>query len=119
MARDYVEIGPSPAGERCVNVGEENYTVRARAECHRFIQVIRATLGEEPGTAHLYVKSNPHDFGTYLEVACSYDDDDEEGATYAYRCESDAPEYWPTEGPCTTRAPISKTPLRDMINHAV
>lgn len=95
MARDYVEIGPSPADEPCVNVGETDYTNRARAECKRFIQVIRAALGEEPGTARLYVKANPHDFGTYLEVACGYDEDDREGAEYAYKCESDAPQNWP------------------------
>jgi hypothetical protein len=95
MARDYVEIGSSPCEETCVQVGAYNYAERSRAECKRFIDAIRLTLGDEVGTARLYVKSNPHDFGTYHEVACSYDDTDEIGAEYAYRCESDAPSKWP------------------------
>ena len=52
------------------------------------------TVGEEPENAHLAIKSNPHDFGTYYEVVCHFDDDDEEAAKYAYRCESEAPSQW-------------------------
>lgn len=94
MARDYIDIGSSPAEEDCASVGEEDYTRKARTECARFIELIRKTLGPEPEGAHLAVKSNPHDFGSYLEVVCYFQDDDEEARKYAFRCESDAPATW-------------------------
>jgi hypothetical protein len=92
--RDYIEIGPSPAGEECVQLGTENYYELARAECQNFIAFIRKHLGEEPGSAHLRIKTNHHDFGMYLEVVCYYDDEDLEGVEYAFKCESEVPEYW-------------------------
>ena len=92
--RDYVDIGPSPSAEPCVSVGELNYTERAREECRRFIVAIRETIGPEPAGARLAIKSNPHDFGSYLEVVCYYDTDDADAEEYAFKCESDAPEHW-------------------------
>lgn len=94
MARDYISIGPAPVNESCVQVGTENYQSRARAECNRFIEVIRGVLGQEPEGAGLGIKSNPHDFGSYLEVVCHFDDDDDEARAYAYRCEGEAPSEW-------------------------
>lgn len=92
--RDYIDIGSSPSGEDCAQVGEPDYERRARTECARFIELIRKTLGEEPPGAHLAVKSNPHDFATYYEVVCYFQDDDPEATAYAFRCESDAPATW-------------------------
>ena len=96
MARDYIDIGPTPAEEDCAQVGSPDYERRARPECIRFIDQIRRTLGEEPAKAALRVKSNPHDFGAYLSVVCYYDDDDEASTEYAYRCEEQAPSRWDT-----------------------
>jgi len=92
--KNYLEIGPSPIEEDCVQVGEENYADRAREECNRFVQLIREELGKEPEGARLAVKSFPHDFGTYFEVVCWYDEDLPETVEYAFRCESDAPVRW-------------------------
>ncbi len=97
--RDYIDIGASPANERCAQVGEEGYAQQARAECNRFIELIRKTLGEEPGSAHLTIKSNPHGFGTYFSTVCYYDDTDEEAARYAARCEDEAPTRWGKTAP--------------------
>jgi len=98
MPRDYMHIGPTPADEPCQQVGTPDYDpIKARQECNRFIAAIRQTLGPEPEGAHLSIKSNSHDFGTYLEVVINYDTDDEEATKYAYRCESDAPTTWPEE----------------------
>jgi len=95
--RDFINIGPVPANESCQQIGAMDYDPQlARAECQRFITAIRATLGPEPEGARLGIKSNPHDFGSYLEVVCYYDDDLEESADYAYKCESDSPMDWPT-----------------------
>lgn len=93
--RDYLSIGSTPCDEECAQVGTENYAARAKEECRRFIGALRATLGEEPEGASLAVKSFPHDFGTYYEVVCWYDDENEASADYAYKCESDGPSEWP------------------------
>ena len=92
--KDFINIGPVPYEEPCAQVGSPDYQRQARQECTRFINLLRRTLGEEPENAHLEIKSNPHDFGTYYEVVCQFDDDDEEAAKYAYRCESEAHSQW-------------------------
>jgi hypothetical protein len=93
--RDHISIGPTPAEESCQQVGTPSYSSQAaRAECQRFIEAIRKVVGEEPDGASLRIKSNPHDFGTYLDVVCYFESDDEEATRYAYRCESDAPSTW-------------------------
>lgn len=95
MARDYIEIGPAPCDEECVQVSQgTHYLPAMRAEIQRFIELIRKKLGPEAGTARLAVKTNQHDFGAYLEVVCYYDDDDKEGMEYAFKCESEAPSKW-------------------------
>lgn len=94
MSRDYVDIGSTPSGEDCAQVGSEDYERIGRAECQRFIECIRKVVGTEPPGASLAVRGNPHDFGTYYEVVCYYDDGDLPAMEYAYRCEAEAPEYW-------------------------
>lgn len=93
--RDYMSIGSAPCDEPCVQVNPEgDYHDAMKAECRRFLDLIRKKLGEEPPGAHLGIKPNPHDFGTYLDVVCYYDDGDAEATDYAYRCEADAPRTW-------------------------
>lgn len=92
--RDYLEIGPVPAGEKCESLGPNYDEVRARRECYAFRNQLRRMFGPEPTGATLKVKSNPHDFGTYLEIACYYDDQNEEAMAYAFRCEAEMPESW-------------------------
>ncbi|MDO8531206.1 MAG: hypothetical protein Q7T26_03415 [Dehalococcoidia bacterium] len=104
--RDHIDIGSSPCdaaarahGEECVQVSRtEDYLDRMRVECRRFLALIRVKLGPEPEGAHLAIKSNPHDFGTYLEVVCHFDDENEEAREYAYKCESDGPKTWDDDG---------------------
>ena len=94
MAKEYLEIGPTPADEDCAQVGSPNYSDRARKECSQFIALIRRTVGIEPPGAKLVVRWNPHDFGDYLEVAVQYDPEIEEAVDYAFRVERDAPARW-------------------------
>lgn len=91
---DYVSLGTTPSGEDCIQVGCENYEKLAKAECHRFIAFIREKCGVEPPKAQLKIKQCPHDFGTYLDVVCYYDDEDEVSTEYAYGLESNIPEAW-------------------------
>ena len=97
MARDYITIGSSPAGEDCAQVGSDNYAARARRECNVFIKQLRRQFGEEKGSARLAVKGFPHDFGTYYEVVCFYNDEDETGTDYAFKLEGAPPETWDDE----------------------
>jgi len=97
--KDYVELGPVPCNEDCQQLGSPSYDpVAAKAECRRFIDLIRATVGEPPDGASLIIKSNSHDFGTYYEVAVRYDDENETAADYAWHCESNCPSRWNGEG---------------------
>jgi len=98
MSRDHLSLGPTPADEPCAALGEPDYEPRAKAECRRFIDLLRETFGPEPPGAFLTVKGFPHDFGTYYEVVCYYEESDEitSSAEYAYRLENEAPTTWPT-----------------------
>ena len=91
--RDYIEIGPSPAGEDCAQIGDDGSTQQNRRECQAFLHQIRRQFGPEPDGARLSIGANQHDFGTYYEVRCHYDTADEVSADYAYGCE-DAAEHW-------------------------
>jgi len=108
MARDYIDIGSAPAEEDCAQVGSPDYHARARPECIRFIDLIRKVLGPEPEGATLQVKSNPHDFGSYLSVVCYFDDDNEAASDYAYRCESDGPTTWDAPTPDGDQTPAAR-----------
>jgi hypothetical protein len=95
--RDYLTIGSSPAEESCAQVGTDNYLTRSRKECEVFIRYLRRIFGPEPEGAKLYVKSFPHDFGSYLEVCCSYEDSIPAAAEYAYKLEGESPGNWDEE----------------------
>ena len=95
--RDFIEIGSSPAGESCAQVGEDNYRENARKEMIAFANQIRRTLGQEPVGAKLIIEWFDHDFGQYGEICCSYDDDIPESEKYAFKCESHSPEFWDIE----------------------
>lgn len=94
MARECIELGSTPADEDCAQVGSENYEERARAECERYIALLRTKFGTEPETARLAIKGFPHDFGRYYEVVCYFDDGNEVATEYAYLLESKAPTTW-------------------------
>ena len=95
---DYIALGPTPADEPCVQVGEELYAEKARAECRRFIKLLRDTFGPEPSGAYLQPKAFPHDFGTYWEVVCHFNPDVPNSIEYALRLEREAPTTWGSDG---------------------
>ena len=92
--RDCIDLGSSPYGETCAQVGTEDYVFRAKRECKVYISQLRRCMGEEPNGAELRVKSNPHDFGSYLSVVCYFDSDNQAATEYAFRCEAQGPESW-------------------------
>ena len=96
--RDEVYIGSSPPEEGCAQVGSDNYMATAREECRRYVALLRRYFGEEPPEAQLVIRSNPHDFGSYLSVNCIYDcTTGPESYAYALACEDYGPETWECE----------------------
>lgn len=91
---DEIYLGPVPGEENCEQLGPHYDGTRARQECRAYIALLRRALGEEPEGARLVVKSNPHDFGTYLEVVCRYDSASGKALKYALKCESEGPREW-------------------------
>jgi hypothetical protein len=98
---DYITIGPSPSAEDCAQVGAADYPEASRKECKRYIEQLLRVYGPPPEGAQLLVKSFPHDFGTYREVVCKYDTENEEAVDYAMRVENGC-ENW-DEVPATTK----------------
>ena len=96
--RDYVSIGSTPCNEDCVQVGAEDYSRLSGIECGAFIDAIKKKMGEPPGGAYLTVKSFPHDFGSYKEVCCVFDEENEAATNYAFDCEGKAPATWEEVG---------------------
>lgn len=95
--RDYISIGSSPTDEPCAQVSSGNYDIQSRKECKAFLHQLRRHFGDEPYGAQLDIKYFPHDFGSYREVVCYYDDEDEEARDYAYKLESETPANWDKE----------------------
>jgi hypothetical protein len=91
---EFIDIGPAPPEAACAQVGRDDYWDRAPRECWAYIGLLRRALGPEPDGARLAVKSNPHDFGTYLSVVCWYEPANKQAIDYAFRCESDGPVEW-------------------------
>ena len=94
---DFIDVGSAPACEDCAQVGSPDYHDRARRECRAYVNQLRRMFGAEPEGAHLAVRSNPHDFGTYLSATCSYDESHPASVDYAFRCESEGPDQWDTQ----------------------
>ena len=100
---NYLVLAPAPTEEDCVCVGEEDYMPRARAECQRFIALLRTKCGPEPAGARLAVKSFMHDFGDYVEVVCYFDENLPDSVAYALHCEANLPATWDD----ASRTPLS------------
>ena len=92
--RETLELSPTPVDEQCEQIGPNYRPEIARAECRAFIGQLRRMFGEEPAGATLKISSNPHDFGTYYEVAVRFDDENDAAVEYAYHLESNLPEQW-------------------------
>lgn len=98
MTDDIYWLGPAPAMEECIQVGSDDYARNAKTECRAFIEAIRKVCGHEPEGARLTVKSQPHDFGSYYEVAVIFDGNDQAAAEYAAKCDEKAPGTWEEAG---------------------
>ncbi len=92
--RDFINIGPAPCDEKCAQVGEDTFPEQSRKECRAFMGQLKRVFGEPPEGAELRIKSFEHDFGTYREVVCYFDDAYPESREYAFKLEGEAPSKW-------------------------
>lgn len=93
--RDYVWLGASPTNEDCAQVGFPGYHDRAMAELREFKRMMEEHWPPPEGLACSYViKSQPHDFGTYYELAAAFDPENDEESTWAFDAEVETPDEW-------------------------
>lgn len=92
MRTEVLTLGPVPPDEDCVQVGTPDYEMLANAECRKYAATILRTCGMPPAGTKVYVKWNPHDFGSYAEVAIRFDS--ELGEHYAFWVERNGPQSW-------------------------
>jgi hypothetical protein len=105
--KDYLTLGPVPSGEDCAQIGDDDYHRKSREEGARFISLLRQVCGPEPPGARLCLKSFPHDFGTYYEVCCTYEDTNEPAIDYAFHVEAHTPESWDDTTPHPWSPPVA------------
>jgi hypothetical protein len=90
-----IELGTTvPHNEPCSQVGSPDYSRLSRMEATAFIEQIKREIGNPPPGVSLRIKSNPHDFGSYLDVVVRFDDDSVEAVAYACNVEEHMPMDW-------------------------
>ena len=101
---DYIDIGPVPANEPCVQVGDDDYWSRAGRECTVFKRMLYRLFPIPENLAVAYViRAHSHDFGTYREVAVRIGNGSWPPETrasiagaerFAFEVEAGAPDSW-------------------------
>ena len=91
---DYMEFGTAPVEETCAQTTDPDYNIKAKAECRKYIELLRKIFGDEPEGAQLMIKGSEHDFGRYYEVACKFDIEKPEAVDYVYAIEANMPLKW-------------------------
>jgi hypothetical protein len=88
--RDFVDIGGTPHDEECAQIGDSfpHGQELNKLECRAYILALRRHYGPEPDGASLVIKANPHDFGTWREVRCTFERENEAAREYAYKVEN-------------------------------
>lgn len=100
MAREQIQLGVVPIDEPCAQVGTPDYASRARLECAVFKDQILRTYPlpiAAAGRAGLRFTANPHDFGTYYELAVEFDPECPAAVDWAFLIDAGMPERWDAE----------------------
>ena len=91
---NYVEIGPSPVEEDCVQMGVGT-AQEMIDECNRFKELLERLFPVPEGiNAYYHVKRFPYDLNSYYEVVVVYDDEDDESTDFAYNVCDNQPLRW-------------------------
>lgn len=102
--RDFIHLGCTPTDEPCAQVGSEGYENLARLECCVLREQILRTFPlplEAAGRAGLRVASNPHDFGTYLDLVVEFDPQCQAAVDWAFLLDMGMPQFWDNEALAT------------------
>lgn len=99
-----IKLGSTPWDEECAQAGTDNYAQRSYHECHAYAEQLYRVLKANghpadslPKSFSLIVSANAHDFGTYYEVACRFDAEDDASIDLAFWLENNAPANWDAE----------------------
>lgn len=101
ILRETLMLGSSPCNEDCAQTTDPDYVRKAHVECRRYAAQMRRHYATRHAGKEcpldLRIKGNAHDFGTYYEVAVSFDPADRKQVTAAYWLEGNCPENWDTD----------------------
>ncbi len=92
--KDSIDLSCVPFDEPCAQVGDPDYQQNSVKECRAYIGQLRRMFGPEPEGCKLKMKSNPHDFGSYLSVVCMFEADNDTHLEYAFKLDADGPAHW-------------------------
>ena len=93
--KDFLDLDTVPVDDPSASVGQPDYSTRARLEARAFVaQLQRAFPDAVAAGVYFKIKSNPHDFGSYLSVQMVFDDDDEAQTEWAFTIEGELPNTW-------------------------
>jgi hypothetical protein len=91
---EMLDIGPVPNGEICAQLGADNYEKLSKIESKAYANQIQRMFPDMPYGVFIKRTSNPHDFGTYYELAIQYDINEEEAVEFVNNIEGNLPEEW-------------------------
>lgn len=97
---DSIDLGATPANEKCAQVGSADYYERAKLECQVYRrQLLRLYKAEHsdaelPDGCSLRITNHPHDFGTYHEVSVRYNDSSLVALAAAFWFDANLPGHW-------------------------
>ncbi len=86
-----------PHDEKCVQVGDQNYSHFSRLEAQTLKEQIYREIGDPPAGTKIKIITCAHDFGNYLDLAVVFDDESEESVEWMLKCESKLPSSWDKE----------------------
>ncbi len=91
--KSYLDLAPVPLNIECEQLGPQYNPEKARAECNRMRDLLLKKF-PPPGNAVIVIRSNSHDFGSYLSVEAKFEEDSEEEVNWAYNLENSIPLTW-------------------------
>lgn len=95
--RDYLAFDLTPSEESCAKVRQEGYHKNSRIEARVIQDMLLRLFPNKPESVSFCIKSNPHDFGSYLSLRIYYDDENEKSMDYAFNIENNWPNNWDKE----------------------
>lgn len=96
-----MELGAAPYEVEPAQVGQDDYSDKARKECSAFkkqlLRILKKKTETLPENFSLLVKGFSHDFGTYYEVVCKFNSNDEASWNLYEFLDENIPANWDDE----------------------